>query len=489
MTRKEATWSTLLLAAILGFGVCMVWGFVVLNVFAVLHHFHSETPSISEALVVYKDGRVVIETYIDNNEDSSHARTLDGKSLATFNATKERIPRVLIRGPADLREPTSSNSWASRFTVLADYDKNARYLRSGDWYFVHDGNTQGHGYFAKIHGPQPGYLGRTGFRSDKPPLDDQFAIRTDGSPLLANGYIERGHGGSSFTRLFNDQWNDTVWPLTYNLATDEGLVQVDPKKRSVRRLHAGKPISACIEMRELGDSSLHSAPPETFVLWRTVDRVQVLDFNGKQQEEFRLPQEIRTRDFEWCRLPNDTVLAVVDMPCPSDVAPHHCELYWFTKDGRIVRKETVSLKRDVRITTTLESVAMTCSLPSPGLLLAFGFLSQQETHPSADGWAKLKGTIQEGWPFLLAVEALSLILAVGCFCRQRKFGLSGAWIWAGFMLLFGVPAYLGYRLSRVWPAQLACPHCKQPTPRDRPACLHCGQNFPPPAMKGIEVFA
>jgi hypothetical protein len=58
-----------------------------------------------------------------------------------------------------------------------------------------------------------------------------------------------------------------------------------------------------------------------------------------------------------------------------------------------------------------------------------------------------------------------------------------------FVLLFGVPAYLGYLAHRQWPGRRACPNCGRLAPRDRPACFACGRNFPSPAMKGIEVFA
>jgi predicted amidophosphoribosyltransferase len=34
-----------------------------------------------------------------------------------------------------------------------------------------------------------------------------------------------------------------------------------------------------------------------------------------------------------------------------------------------------------------------------------------------------------------------------------------------------------------------CQTCHKETPRDRDACLHCGAEFSPPAMKGIEIFA
>jgi len=48
-----------------------------------------------------------------------------------------------------------------------------------------------------------------------------------------------------------------------------------------------------------------------------------------------------------------------------------------------------------------------------------------------------------------------------------------------FVLLLGVPGFLGYLAHRVWPARLPCPHCGRPVPRDRPACFACGHDFPP----------
>jgi hypothetical protein len=40
-----------------------------------------------------------------------------------------------------------------------------------------------------------------------------------------------------------------------------------------------------------------------------------------------------------------------------------------------------------------------------------------------------------------------------------------------------------------WPATECCVNCRKISPRDRDACLHCGTEFPPPALKGIEIFA
>jgi hypothetical protein len=50
-------------------------------------------------------------------------------------------------------------------------------------------------------------------------------------------------------------------------------------------------------------------------------------------------------------------------------------------------------------------------------------------------------------------------------------------------------ALVGYLFHRRWPVMDACPACGRPVPRDRDSCAACGAEFPPPALKGIEVFA
>jgi hypothetical protein len=61
--------------------------------------------------------------------------------------------------------------------------------------------------------------------------------------------------------------------------------------------------------------------------------------------------------------------------------------------------------------------------------------------------------------------------------------------WAAFVFLFGVPGWIAYRVHRTWPVFEECPACRQAAPRDRTECTECGADFPPPVLKGIEVFA
>jgi hypothetical protein len=84
---------------------------------------------------------------------------------------------------------------------------------------------------------------------------------------------------------------------------------------------------------------------------------------------------------------------------------------------------------------------------------------------------------------------VGIILAVYCYCRHRRYEERGAFAWAVFVLLLGVPGYVGYLLHRNWPTKEVCQHCGKTSPRDRDTCLHCHTAFPVPAMKGIEILA
>ena len=125
------------------------------------------------------------------------------------------------------------------------------------------------------------------------------------------------------------------------------------------------------------------------------------------------------------------------------------------------------------------------AVPSPGAILSGLGLDTWER----GYWGRLRKSWPEWWPSLLGTFVISTILSVFCYRRQRQYDLPWTGMWVGFVLLFGVPAYLGYLVHRHWPARLPCPHCGQIVPQDREACCVCGQAFPPPAAKGIEVFA
>jgi hypothetical protein len=93
------------------------------------------------------------------------------------------------------------------------------------------------------------------------------------------------------------------------------------------------------------------------------------------------------------------------------------------------------------------------------------------------------------WPSVLVVLLVGGGCAVAAYRRQKRFGLPHAAAWAVFAFVLGVPGWIAYRFHHRWPILEDCPRCHQPSPRDRETCLDCGALFPPPALKGIEVFA
>jgi hypothetical protein len=88
-------------------------------------------------------------------------------------------------------------------------------------------------------------------------------------------------------------------------------------------------------------------------------------------------------------------------------------------------------------------------------------------------------------------QLIAIGFAVLCYRRQVRYGMSGSecLIWPLFVLLFGLPGWIGYRFGRSWPELEACPACKTVVPQDREACASCANEFTRPAFKGTEVVA
>ena len=99
--------------------------------------------------------------------------------------------------------------------------------------------------------------------------------------------------------------------------------------------------------------------------------------------------------------------------------------------------------------------------------------------------AIISGTVQ-----LEGIVALSALFAAATWRRSRAFALprSERVAWVIFVLLAGLPGYVGYRLHRRWPLRQDCPHCNTRVPWDREVCAACGKSFPSAPVKGIEIL-
>lgn len=499
MARYYNLAGVLALTTILAAGALVLWGLTAIHIISVIEACRPRGHSEFREFFVQGDGTPVFECSAD--EDGPVRKTVDGKPLPPANGRTDRLLPSLLKGPAQHDEKHEPSRWSNHFVQLRDHGLMNR-TEGAKWYFVSDGMAHGHGYFANCS-MAPGYIGQDGFQLDKPQPERQFAIAQDGqSSLLTQSYISTSETKFLFEPTETMQFLTDGADLSHgsalvDLVTEDGLLQIDLDKQSVKVLRQEKAVSALVWFKRavaVGPGHSQPSPEDMVVLFRTSDRVRVLSFNGEEQGECLLPKELRNCDLEWYWLPDGNVLARVYHEAPSSGnRSGGWELVWFTKTGEILRnwREKTTEKDPVFTFTNREIIEMSFAVPSPATIA--GFVAANPGvfvgHQELNYWTALGEACYSAWLAILLTCTASAPCAWLCYRRQRKYGQPNAWGWAAFVLLLGVPGYLGYLAHRAWPTRLPCPHCGKPAPRDRPACFTCGRDFPPPAPKGIEVFA
>jgi hypothetical protein len=491
---------------VLTFGTTIVWGFGAAFITQQLHTWFRDGQErfIQEELLVLPDGTPVIYTCEDNGDGrETHYRRLDGARIKTPPGRSPGADRPQEASHARLASPRYQNVpfeelwWNQRLVCL---------YSAGDcpvsWYFLHDGELDGHGYFIGYDQKTRlciGCIGRNGACDDAPPLEEQFPIdgrrmRSDSSlgPFLTNSYSTGTEDPYSYTDVILRNGGG-IPPWTLYLLTDEGVVQVNVKERTTQFLHKGhEVISMATTFR---DATTGSEPrtndsniPPLALLLRLPDQICVLDLSGKERHTYPLPAELRDVELQWIPLPGDMVLV---RPGRHEAMDSN-ELFWINPQGEIVRHEKVALQKptgDMRPVDKAVGVLLAPPLSLVACAIAYDPWSAAGCPKTTGYWTALGKALSDsdGWVALCC--APSVALACLCYRRQRKFGMPRTWPWVVFVLLLGLPGFWGYWLHRKWPARLPCPHCGRRAPRDRTACCACGQEFPTPALKGTEVFA
>jgi hypothetical protein len=166
-------------------------------------------------------------------------------------------------------------------------------------------------------------------------------------------------------------------------------------------------------------------------------------------------------------------------------------LFWVRPDGRS-RTSVVTVSLDSYLRALRFYIA--ALIPSPLALDVAGVTHSRELQEEGltpTFSSALLRTLTKFWPARVIAQVLALGLAFLCYRRQKRYGLGrGERIaWPLFVLLLGLPGWIGYRFSRKWPVLETCPDCGVAVPRDRESCVRCTNEFPAPALKGTEVFA
>ena len=93
-------------------------------------------------------------------------------------------------------------------------------------------------------------------------------------------------------------------------------------------------------------------------------------------------------------------------------------------------------------------------------------------------------------PELLIIFVIDLALALGGFAWARRldFPPRRAGAWALFVLCFGLPGLVAFRLTSDAKTRVRCPHCGNIRPLSAEECPVCHRSWPAPAASGIEIF-
>jgi hypothetical protein len=451
-----------------------------------------------EDLVVTADGiPLIMSTPLDN---LSAATFRDRNGVAhDVDGAKDLLSAVYLSGESENEGDAFlavASGWGPRLKYFVD--ERAPTL---NWFFVHDGKPQGSGYFAgyeRVSNRLVGYIGLAGLRTDPLPASERIAVR--------GAQLSNGSSWSSEPSWVNSRRAPAVtirpgrWdlpPRLVHVPSGNQLRKVDLAARTVATVfEASEPIEAVGVpiITAYSNAQLTKALP---ILVRTSRTIYGLDHDYRTSFTFPFPTGADRRSLvRWYDLGNGR--AVVDF-LGSDL-PASPETDGLTQrlvcrvgaDGTI--EESFALRLQMgspAMDRQAGDFLLALALPAPAILIAIEpFLlmvrERARSYPAAVG-AMLTGS----WPSLAGALALSAVLAMIASRRSRVFGpaRSDRAVWTCFVLLLGLPAFLGFLLARRWPIRTPCPHCGARSPRDRGGCAACGTRFPDPPYRGIEIFA
>jgi hypothetical protein len=323
----------------------------------------------------------------------------------------------------------------------------------------------------------------SGFRSGPVPTADWIPVRgKPESSLPAWIYSSRRWVGRS------ERWD--VPPRWVFVPSGNDLRKVDLNTRTIKTVFETREPIVDAGVPMIASWSVGHPTKEQPVLVRTTGQIYELDQQDRVIKVFAIPTEIDRRStVQWYETVNGQSIAVFSRD--SNQASKQV-VYRIADDGAIQEQFELDLQTGSSVQNKqADAFGRAFVILAPAILFAVELLHQIafdeiESYPAA-----FTALLKNSGPSLIAVLALSLILAVMAWRRSRAFGLSRKERtgWVLFVLLFGLPAYVGFLLYRHWTIRLPCPNCHARVPRDRVECAECGRRFREASLKGIEIFA
>lgn len=470
-----------LLAAVIALGIAATW-FVVLAWTGAMIQVSTIRQAESEQILVQLDGEPVILRRIGLSGVQQEVLSLE-REPTSGDAYQVLYPSYLLSRNS-IGYATPGRNWNTRLSAANDGGAPARY-----WYLIHDGQTNGRVYGVGYHSATKriiGYFSRTGFSDHLPPRDTWFEVAGDvgltwSTPTVAN----------------YEPYSTAETAM--HLLADKKLWSIDLRERKVTPL-ADIPDPEAIgwawrtsdklpdpQDEPMMNRSTAWAPRSLFI--RTSEACLIVNPDTGRLKRYPLPESLRKASLAGFELADGRLLLV---GYSQPITEGQFAVWVAPETGKVTRKDIQLVQNAQSLDERTMMAIMTLAGPLP-IAQCFMVFMQAAYHlktGAADSyWSAVGQAIAISWPGMLLVWAISAALAVAAYRRQKRFGLPYAVGWAIFAFLFGVPGWIAYRWHRTWPPVEDCPACDQPAPRDREACTECGADFPPPPLKGTEVFA
>jgi len=491
MVRRTSLLVTLTLATVVALGIggawksFIYWGSSILSAAPTQSDFY-------EYLHVRGDGEVLISRYDANYDpDTAVTKSLDGEVVDTTGRLQVTLQGIQLMPAADVNPPPDP-VWENR---LLPYGVTKEPQL---WYFVHNGQLNGSGYFIGYDSRQNiplAYIGREGFRKEKPPLEEHFQI--DFRTILPGSYLEQGS-------MTIDSWDRTSEPSSgrsydsFYVATEGDVLKINTSDRTLRELatevdaFAVGQVQTPLEELPLADEGAIYYNPQFQLLARTPDHLLLFDPGDSTMVRFQVPEVLKNRSAIYYMIDDETLLGH-DTSQEGAIARNL--LVWFDSD-KVLREQEVILSVDFDPPNPqAEAVKAAIGYPAPivqlidtGLVWPWRYLRNEQVASFTEGVRK---AYRDNWSWITVGITFSLgaILAGWVVYLQRRSDRSHTLCWVAFVFFAGAPGFLAYLFHRQWPVSLPCPECGCRTPLDRASCFRCSAEFPRPLANGSEVFA
>ncbi len=480
----QRVWPALVVAVSVGvvWGMVAGWGIVVGGNLA--------TPAVRtyEDVRISSQGVPLIATYSTGDFGEAQYRTLDGEPVTAARDTWLKGTQLLVppRPPRLFSRPVT---WDQRLMSVSDAGRPPV-----GWYLIRDAEPHGHAYFAGYDAVSKrcvGYIGRDGFGPSLPPRDQWFDVGT--RPLAwgdvcGTGLLQFGGG----TLYQETSGYESLAPWLVFLIDGDQLLEIDLQGRTVQTLHEAPHMRSVGILPQL-PAEVAAKPDNPRVdnqlAIRTADRILILDPPTGAVREYALPESLRDETLRVFAVGGKRLLLVTTSWQGKSIT----HFTWLAPDSDVADEKSVALAGSGSGSRYMENSLAAAVMPVPaGWLLGVGVLVpvraiqdyRQPTYAAA-----LRSGLKDAWPGMLAVWALSAVLAWFALRAQRKYFRPHTAMWVAFVLLLGPAGLVAYWLEQRRATLETCGACGRVVPRDREGCAACGAEFPAPAAVGTEIFA